>query len=157
MMIVKLTKTFPIRVTEWLLASIMLSWSIACWHLRPVDWANPLYEGLARIADSGTWAFFAFWIALGRLAALTINGAWRPSPHLRAAGAFLSCFMWLQISLGMFAIDVRATGVAIYPWLLLADIYNVFRASHDARASDDRARAARSDRGVSERGRAAAR
>jgi hypothetical protein len=155
MMIVKLTKTFPIRVTEWLLAGIMLSWSIACWHLRPIDWANPLYSGLSRLADQNTWAFFAFWIGLGRIMALTINGAWRPSPHLRAAGAFLACFMWLQISLGMLSADLRATGVAIYPWLLLADIYNVFRASHDARASDDRARASKR-RGVNEGDAAAA-
>jgi hypothetical protein len=155
MMIVKLTKTFPIRVTEWLLAGIMLSWSLACWNLRPVDWQNPLYQGLARFADQNTWAFFAFWIGLIRLVSLTINGAWRPSPHLRAAGAFLACFMWLQISFGMLSADLRATGIAIYPWLLLADIYNVFRASHDARASDDSARAARRQ-GVSESGTAAA-
>ena len=154
MMIVKLTKTFPIRVTEWLLAGIMLSWSIVCWNLTPELWSAPLYSGLARLAAQNTWAFFAFWIAVIRLAALTINGAWRPSPHLRAAGAFLSCFMWLQIALGIFASPITTTGVAIYPWLLLADIYNVFRASHDARQSDDRARAAH--RGVNESATAAA-
>ena len=147
MMVVKLSKSFPIRVTEWLLAGIMLSWSIACWNLRPADWHSPLYAGLTRIADNDTWAFFAFWIGVIRLAALTINGAWRPSPHLRAAGAFLACFMWLQIALGIFTSAVSSVSIAIYPWLLLADIYNVFRASHDARLSDDRAKAAQS-RGV---------
>ena len=148
MMIVKLTKTFPVRITEWLLACIMVSWSIACWHLEGTDWQQPIYSGLARIANQNTWAFYAFWIAVVRLLALTINGAWRPSPHLRAAGAFLACFMWLQISLGMFVSEIRVTGLAVYPWLLLADIYNVFRASHDARLSDDRARAAQVGRGV---------
>lgn len=143
MMIVKLTKTFPVRVMEWLLAGIMLSWSIVCWQLTPVEWQSPVYVGMARLADANTWAFFAFWIGLLRLACLTINGAWRPSPHLRAAGAFLACFMWLQITLGAMAADLRITAIAIYPWLLLADIYNVFRASHDARLSDERAREAR--------------
>lgn len=155
MMIVKLTKTFPVRVMEWLLAGIMFSWSFACWSLRPVDWANPLYSGLSRIADAPTWAFFAFVLGVTRLAALTINGAWRPSPHIRAFCAFLACFMWLQISLGIMAADIRATGIAIYPWLLLADIYNVFRASYDARVSDERARASRVA-GVSEGADAAA-
>jgi hypothetical protein len=140
MMIVKLTKTFPIRVLEWLLAGIMLSWSIACWNLDATAWSQPTFSGLARIADHGTWAFIAFWIATIRLTALTINGAWRPSPHLRAAGAFIACFMWLQITLGVLAAEVSSTAIAVYPWLLLADIYNVFRASHDARVSDDRAR-----------------
>ena len=150
MMIVKLTKSFPIRVTEWLLAGIMLSWSIACWNLRPIDWANPLYAGLARFADQHTWATFALVIGAVRLAALTINGAWRPSPYFRMGCAFLSCFMWLQISFAVFNAEIRATGIAIYPWLLLADIYNVFRASHDARLSDDRARAVSHERGVAE-------
>ena len=143
MMIVKLKQTFPIRITEWLLAGIMFSWSLACWNLTPTDWANPLYTGLARLGDQYTWATFAFVLGITRLLALGINGAWRPSPHLRAGCAFFACFMWLQISLGVFMADIRATGIAIYPWLLFADIYNVFRASHDARVSDDRARARR--------------
>lgn len=143
MMIVRFQKSFPIRVMEWLLAGIMVSWGLVAWSLTPADWANPLYSGLRRFGENNTWAFFAFWIGTIRLAALTINGAWRSSPHLRAGCAFLACFMWLQISLGMFAAEVRATGLAIYPWLLLADIYNVFRASHDARLSDDRARESR--------------
>lgn len=143
MMIVKLTHSFPVRVMEWLLAGIMLSWAIVCFNLTPEDWAGPLYAGLRRLGDNHTWGGIAFIIATIRLACLGINGAWRPSPHLRALGAFLSCFMWLQISLGIFAADLRATGMAVYPWLLLADIYNVFRASFDARVSDDRARASR--------------
>ena len=142
MMLVKLTKTFPVRVTEWLVAGIMLSWSIVCWNLTPEAWALPTMEGLGRLASQNTWAFFAFWIAVVRLAALAINGAWRPSPHIRGACAFLSCFMWLQISLGMLSADLTSLGMAVYPWLLLADIYNVFRASLDARASDERARMA---------------
>jgi hypothetical protein len=155
MLLVKFSKTFPIRVTEWLLAGILLSWSIVCWNLTDADWTSSIYVGLSRIAAHETWAFFAFWIAVVRLGALTINGAWRPSPHFRAACAFLACFMWLQISLGLMISDGRSMGIAIYPWLLLADIYNVFRASHDARLSDDRARAARRA-GASESANAAA-
>lgn len=140
MMIVKLQKTFPIRVTEWLLACIMFSWSFALYKMPPEGFANPIYAGLARLAHADTWATFAFLIGGARIAALTINGAWRPSPHLRAAGAFLACFMWLQISIGQFMADQPTLAIAIYPWLLIADIYNVFRASYDARLSDDRAR-----------------
>lgn len=148
MVIMKLTRSFPIRVMEWLLSGIMLSWSVVCWNLRPEEWAQPIFSGLAVIADQNTWAFFAFWIGTTRLAMLGINGAWRPSPHLRALGAFLSCFMWLQLTLGIVAAEMRGVGIAILPWLLIADIYNVFRASNDARMSDDRARAAHDVSGV---------
>lgn len=139
MMVVKLTKTFPIRITEWLLAGILLSWSMACWNLSPHDWDQPYYVMLDRIASQNTWAFIAFVIAMLRLAALTINGAWRPSPHLRAIGAFASDFIWLQMSLSVLVSTIGTTAVAIYPWLLLADTYNVFRASYDAKMSDHRA------------------
>jgi len=142
MMLVKLSKTFPVRVTDWLVACIMFSWSLVCWRLTEEAWTLPTMAGLARIFDQNTWAFLAFWIAVTRLSALAINGAWRPSPHLRAGCAFLSCFLWLQISIGMLSADVTSLGAAVYPWLLVADIYNVFRASHDARLSDERARVA---------------
>lgn len=142
MVILKLTKTFPVRVCEWLLAGIMVSWGIAAWNHTDDRWADPVYSGLARIADQHAWGAIVCTIGLLRVAALVRNGGWRPSPHLRAMGAFLACFAWLQISLGLFAAELVTTGIAVYPWLLLADIYNVFRASSDARESDERARAA---------------
>ena len=150
MIILKLTKTFPVRVCEWLLAGISVSWGVAAWNHSNAEWANPIYSGLSRIADQHAWGAVVCTIGLLRLAALFRNGGWRPSPHLRAAGAFLSCFAWLQISLGLFAAEHLTTGIAIYPWLLLADIYNVFRASSDARQSDERARASSVGRGIEE-------
>lgn len=148
MVILKLTKTFPVRVCEWLLAGIMVSWGIAAWNHTDAEWANPIYNGMTRIEESQhAWGALVCTIGVLRLVALFRNGGWQPSPHLRAGGAFLACFAWLQISLGLFASPVLSTGIAIYPWLLAADIYNVFRASHDARISDERARAARQERG----------
>lgn len=148
MVILKLTKTFPIRICEWLLAGIMVSWGIAVWNHADSEWANPIYMGLSRIADQHTWGAVVCFIGIMRLVALVRNGGWQPSPHLRAAGAFLACFAWLQISLGLFASPVLSAGIAVYPWLLAADIYNVFRASYDARMSDERARVERRERGT---------
>jgi hypothetical protein len=139
MIILKVTKTFPVRVMEWLLAGMMLSWGIAAWNLPEQAWNAPYYSGLSRIAEHHTWGAVAATIGILRLAALFRNGGWRPSPHLRAGCAFLACFVWLQLSLGYMAADITSMAIAVYPWLLLADIYNVFRASSDARDSDDRA------------------
>lgn len=138
MTIFSLLKTFPIRVCEWLLAGLMVTWGIAAWNHSDAEWANPIYAGLARIADQHAWGAIVTTIGILRLVALFRNGGWNPSPHLRAAGAFLACFGWLQISLGLFAAPVLSTGIAIYPWLLAADIYNVFRAAHDARLVDEK-------------------
>jgi hypothetical protein len=46
--------------------------------------------------------------------------------------AFVSCFFWLQISVGMIRPDGATTGLAIYPVLLALDIWNAMRAWHDA-------------------------
>lgn len=148
MVILKLTKTFPVRVCEWLLAGIAVSWGIAVWNHSDYEWSQPMYEGLARIADQHVWAFAVFTVGVVRLAALVRNGGWQPSPYLRAGGAFLASFAWAQISLGLFASPVLTAGIAVYPWLLVADIYNVFRASHDARLSDERFRKERAKRGI---------
>ena len=147
MVILKLSKTFPVRVCEWLLASIMVSWGVAVWNHSAYAWSQPMYAGMARIADNKTWGAIVCTIGVIRLAALLRNGGWQPSPHFRAGGAFLACFAWLQISLGMFAAPVVTAGIAIYPWLLFADIYNVFRASSDARESDERFRSQSAERG----------
>lgn len=147
MIILKHTKTFPLRVCEWLMAGMMVSWGVAAWNLPAHAWASPHYTGLARIADQHTWGAILCTIGLLRLGALFRNGGWRPSPHLRWCGAFLACFAWLQLSLGYLAADVSSIAIAIYPWLLLADIYNCFRASSDARESDNRARVASEERG----------
>lgn len=140
MTIFSIAKSFPVRVCEWLLAGIAVSWGIAAWNMSTEEWANPIFLGMARMADQHTWGALVSMVGILRVIALVRNGGWSPSPHLRAAGAFIACFAWAQISLGLFSSGITSTGMAVYPWLLMADIYNVFRASHDARLSDERGR-----------------
>lgn len=139
MLIVRFGHTFPLRVIEWMAAGILMTWGIVL--LGPSDvFANPAFAGLAQLGHENTWGMACFVVGFVRFMALVINGAWRPSPHIRMVMAFVSCFFWLQISLGMFSTGVATTGIAVYPWILLADIYSTFRASADARASDEKAR-----------------
>lgn len=137
-MIVKLQQHFPLRVTDWLLGGILTSWGLVCLSLSPATWELPIYSGLRVMADQATWAWFAIVIGSTRMIALFINGALRRTPHIRGLGAFLSVFLWLQLAFAMFNAEINAIGVAIYPWLVVADIYNVLRASQDARDSDIR-------------------
>lgn len=132
-MILHFTQTFPSRVSEWTLASILASWGLML--LRPeVTFAtSPSYVGLERIAAEDTWGWFCLIAGVIRLMALTINGIWKPTYHIRSALAFLSCFFWLQISLGFMASGNASTGLAVYPWLLMLDIYSTYRAARDYR------------------------
>lgn len=139
-MLVSLHEQFPVRVTDWLLSAILLSWGVALFSVSPAVWNLPTFSGLSVIATQLTWAATATFIGLGRVAALFINGAVRRSPHARALGAGLSIFIWVQLSLGVVFSDQIGPGIAIFPWLALADMLNVYRACNDAKVSDIKAR-----------------
>lgn len=138
-MLVSLHEHFRIRVTDWLLSAILFTWGLALFATNPQVWALPTFSGLNNIAPQAYWATAATMIGLARLGALFVNGAVQRSPHLRLAGAFLSIFVWVQLSLGVFSSDLVGPGLAIFVWLALADMLNVYRAAMDARASDHRA------------------
>lgn len=137
-MLVSLHEYFPIRVTDWLLSAILFSWGLALFAVEPEVWALPTFTGL-HFASQFTWAVIATGIGLARLIALLFNGAVRRSPHARGVGAFLTIFIWVQLSLAVFSSNLVGPGIAIFPWLAIADIFNVYRAAQDARVSDSRA------------------
>jgi hypothetical protein len=137
MMIVKLGNHFPIRVLDWFVAGVTLSWGIVCLNVGQATWDLPIYDPLRLLAPQGAWGAFAVMMGLSRMTALFINGAYRRTPHTRMVGAFLTTFMWLQLSFAMFQGEYHAiAATAIYPWLFLADIYNVYRAAQDAKSAD---------------------
>ena len=140
MIVVRFQKTFPLRVSEWLMAGIVLTWGVVL-LANPTVFDAPHHSSMREMADQQTWGVMCLGMGLTRWAVLTINGAWRASPHIRAACAFSTCFFWLLISYGLAGSGVVTTGLAVYPWFLLLDIYNVFRAASDAREADDRAKA----------------
>lgn len=136
MMIVRLADHFPLRVSDWACAMILTLWGLIGFYVSPQTWGLPIYSGLSHIAPQVIWVSAATFIGLSRLIALFINGAIRRTPHVRAVGAFLAVFVWLQISLGLLWSDALAPSLAVYPVLFIVDIYNVYRASEDARRAD---------------------
>lgn len=137
--LVSLHHQFPIRITDWLLSAMLFSWGMTLFVIQPQVWDLPLYEGLSDIAAQRTWAAIATVVGLTRLAALFVNGAVRRSPHLRAFGAGISTLIWLQISLSLLFSTQPTAAAAIYPWLMFADMFNVYRAARDAGTSDTKA------------------
>jgi hypothetical protein len=132
-----LRETFPIRASEWALATILLNWSIILAANPDLFADRASYANLARFASQETWALLCLLAGVGRLLVLLINGAWRRTPHLRAIGAFVSCFFWFGITLGFAQNDLWSTGMAVYPVFLLLDGYNIFKAITDAAIIDN--------------------
>ncbi len=141
MMVLRLQDHFPQRITDWLISGILVTWGMACLAAPAEVWDQPINGMLAKIATQGQIGSFAMVLGIVRLGALFVNGAVQRTPHLRALGAFLSLFLWVQITLGMSYGGLPSISAIFYPWLLMADVYNVYRASRDAKFSDLRARA----------------
>lgn len=137
------------RASEWALGFMLLIWGIQL--LQPGDLfaISPAYDILAEIMPENVWGFACFLVGGSRLVALLINGTFadtaysRYSPHVRAAMAVLSAFFWLNIAISVAVGRPGGTGMAIYPVLLLLDLYNAYRSSGDARQSDEDAKHAR--------------
>ena len=131
-----LRETFPTRASEWALATILFLWAVVLMANPDLFAESRSLAPLAQLVRQQTWAVFCLAAGGGRLLMLAINGAWKRSPHLRALGAFVSCSLWFQISIGLFQAGTFGTGLAVYPVLFFLDVYNVIRASRDAGNSD---------------------
>lgn len=133
---------FPARRSEWVLAGILVVWG---WILiAPAETfaQSKAWAQMAAIMPEHSWGVFAIWVGLFRLLALIVNGTFagtwygRWSPHVRALASFLTCFLWFQISFGLWASDAATTGLAVYPGLLVLDAMNIVAASKDAAGMD---------------------
>lgn len=142
-MLLKLQDHFPLRVSDWFAAGILTSWGMAVLAASPAIWSLTIYANLAKITSQDVWGCFALSLGIVRIGALFINGAMRRSPHARAVGAFLSMFIWMQMTFAILTLHAPGISIIFYPWLLAVDCYNVYRAAQDAKLSDSRAKALR--------------
>ncbi|MDS1135167.1 hypothetical protein [Nitratireductor indicus] len=131
-------ETFPVRASEWALAAMIFNWGIILVFNDDLFASHPSYRVLKDTMAQDCWTVLCLGVGGFRLLVLLINGAWRRSPHLRAAGAFLSILFWFQISMGFALVGTWGTALAVYPVLLLLDSYNAIRAVTDAAVSDEK-------------------
>lgn len=133
---------FPARRSEWVLAGIMVAWGWILLKPTSAFGAHPSWAQMAAIMSEEAWGWLAVCVGSFRLLALIINGTFartwygRWSPHVRALASFLTCFIWFQISFGLWASDAATTGLAVYPGLLVLDAMNIVSASKDAAGMD---------------------
>lgn len=133
---------FPARRSEWVLACMLVAWGWLLLKPGETFASNPAWSQMSLWMDEHSWGLFAVGVGSFRLGALVVNGSFsntwygRFSPHVRGAASFLSCFLWFQISFGLWASDAATTGLAVYPGLLVLDAMNIIAASRDAAGMD---------------------
>ena len=129
--------TFRERAPEWVLSIGLLMWGIATsWH--PEIFQSSSFAPLLYLADPQTWVVWTTSVAMFRLVFLAINGAWRPTPHLRAIGSVGGFTIWGSL----FFISVfddtnqRVTGIALYGMLVAFELMALWWAAGDAKIVD---------------------
>lgn len=123
------------RAPEWVLSGVTLSWGWILLGPRDVFATSPAFDVFAALASESAWGMT--FVALGtlRLAMLAVNGTFRAfpwSPHCRALGSFLNCFLWFAVTASLYASGQAVTGLAVYPGILLLEIVNVIVAASEA-------------------------
>ena len=123
-------KHFVIRSLEWFNAMTLFSWGSYV-TLHPTLFSQSGAEVLVSIMPQCAWGYSATVIALVQVFSLFVNGRWGLTPVIRAATSILSVGAWFFITVG-----IRNTGpdtdAVIYPALMLAGVFSVFRAASDA-------------------------
>ena len=127
-----ISATFLERLAEWTFAAVLFSWGLILMRPEQTFGISPSSAPLARIADESTWAFYCASVGGLRLLALFVNGWLLPHTYvLRIATSFLSVLAWLTISLGLMASGTANTGIAVYPWILIAEFVCLYRTGRD--------------------------
>jgi hypothetical protein len=139
MILLRWQEHWRVRRSEWLLALAVLFLGLA-WGLRPEMFALATFSAMRAIMSPQAWAAAALLTGAVRAAALYINGFWRASPHLRAATAFLSGFLWMSLFMATLAADALGVGVALWPLFFFFDALSAVDAAADARVADLRAK-----------------
>lgn len=142
-MFLELKKHFPVRVQEWFSAAILFTWG-ANLVLHPDMFYQPqiaaCFTGMLMIAPQAVWGFGAMICGMLRAGALYINGSWARTPMVRLMVSFISIFFFFWISVGLLKSGVSQPGLAVYPWLMIMDIYSAYRAASDVVESEHQRR-----------------
>lgn len=130
-----LKQSWPVRKSEWTLASVVTMglWLVFTFNADLFTTQNG-YEGLARWAPQWVWAWLTFCIGVGRLVTLFINGAYWRTPHYRAGFAFISCYLWYQLAVGL--APNLGIGLVAFVGILVTDFFNFRQAFMEAAASE---------------------
>jgi hypothetical protein len=96
------------------------------------------YNLMLWVGPQIAWSVGMMVFGFMRLLILLVNGAWRRSPHLRAATAFLSMLPFTLITLSFY--QTFGIAMALVGVFVAMELINTMRAASDARTVDDNMR-----------------
>lgn len=136
MILIRFRETFRERATEWLLATGLLAWGLLTISSPGLFEQQVFFHPLLRMMSQDIWGGLAAITGIVRLVFLVINGAWRPSAHIRAIGAFLGSVIWANLLIAGFSLEWMTPTSGLYALLLGLDVLTIWFAAGDAKLAD---------------------
>lgn len=119
------------RLTEWLLAFIMLMWG-AVVSLPGELFSVASFAGFRQVIEEETLGSIMIVVGAARLIGLGINGAMiEVTPHIRMTSAAIGVLVWATLSYFFAQSGHIGTWAAIYPVFALMEIGNTYLAAYD--------------------------
>jgi len=131
MIIVEMKKHFQIRAIEWWSAGSLASWGFMVLLFPTIFQENPACHALLVFAPQHVWGLAAFMAGSLRLAALFVNGMWYRTPAVRWLTTMISIFIWFCIAAAFTTSEIINTGIVVYGWHVIADLYSAYRSAMD--------------------------
>jgi len=131
MIIVEMRRHFQLRAIEWWSAGAMASWGLFVTAVPGVFANSAPAHALLDFAPQHVWGLVALLAGTIRLCALFVNGLWYRTPAVRWLTTMISIFMWFSITAAFASSNHWNTGVIIYGWHILADMYSAYRSATD--------------------------
>jgi hypothetical protein len=125
---------------EWVLATGMVAWGLIALASSTVFSSQEFFQALSEFMPFMAWGALAVLVGVVRLIFLVINGAWRPSAHIRAVGCFAGSLFWGSLLIASLKLTWLTPNTAIFATALGLDLISLSFASGDAKLADLRAR-----------------
>jgi len=131
MIIVEMKRHFQLRAIEWWSAASLASWGFFVLLFPTVFQENPACHALLELAPQHVWGLVACTAGCLRLCALFVNGLWYRTPAVRWLTTMISIFIWFCITAAFVSSPILNTGIVVYGWHILADMYSAYRSAID--------------------------
>lgn len=141
MIIVRFKETFRERMPEWALSMCMIGWGLLAMASNGMFFDQAFYHPLLDLMPSQElWGILVLAVGLIRMVFLVINGAFRPSAHIRAIGCVLGSVLWGSLLVAGLNLQWLSPITSIYATLLTLDLLSLWFSAGDAKLADLSAR-----------------
>lgn len=123
---------------EWVQATGMLGWGILALASNSADLFHKqeFFHPMLQVMSQNHWGMAVALVGLIRLIFLVINGAWRPSAHIRAIGCALGVMLWGALFISALALQWLTPTTAAYAMLVGMDLLSLWFSAGDAKLAD---------------------